>query len=57
MIGPVSYYHISDIKMALHPLQEVGARVMQDVKDVGGGKLIASLKDTENNIISLIQLP
>ena len=57
MTGPVSYYHVSDIEKTLQSLQEVGAQVMQDVKNVGGGKLIASVKDTEDNIIGLIQLP
>jgi predicted enzyme related to lactoylglutathione lyase len=57
MTGPVSYYHVSDIEKTLQSLQEVGAQVIQDVKNVGGGKLIASVKDTEDNIIGLIQLP
>jgi predicted enzyme related to lactoylglutathione lyase len=57
MTGPVSYYHVSDIEKNLQLLLEEGAKVMQNVKDVGGGKLIASVKDTEDNIIGLIQLP
>ena len=57
MTSPVSYYHVNDIETTLQSLQEAGAQVMQDVKDVGGGKLIASVKDPEDNIIGLIQLP
>ena len=57
MTGPVSYFHVSDIKMTLQLLLEEGAKVMQDIKDVGGGKLIASVKDTQGNIIGLIKLP
>jgi predicted enzyme related to lactoylglutathione lyase len=57
MTGPVSFYHVSDIKMTVQSLQETGAQIIQDIKDVGGGKLIASLKDTEGNVIGLIQLP
>ena len=57
MTGPVSYYHVSDIEKTLQSLQEAGAQVMQEVKNVGGGKLIALVKDTDDNIIGLIQLP
>ena len=57
MTGPVSYYHISDINQTLQLLLEEGAKVLQDVKDVGGGKLIAFVISTESNIIGLIQLP
>jgi predicted enzyme related to lactoylglutathione lyase len=55
MTGPVGYYHVSDIKDTLQSLQAAGAVIMQDVRDVGGGKLIATLKDTEGNVIGLIQ--
>lgn len=57
MAGPVSYYQVSDIRETLQALQEEGARIIQDAKDVGGGKLIASLIDTEDNVIGFIQLP
>jgi predicted enzyme related to lactoylglutathione lyase len=57
MTGPVSYYHVSDIEKTLQLLHEAGAIIMQEVKDVGGGKLIASFKDTDGNLIGLIQLP
>jgi hypothetical protein len=30
---------------------------LQDVKDVGGGKLVASVKDTDRNAIGLPQNP
>jgi hypothetical protein len=29
----------------------------QDVKDVGGGKLIAKVKDADGNVIGLMQSP
>jgi predicted enzyme related to lactoylglutathione lyase len=57
MTGPVCYYHVGDIKKSLQSLQGEGAQVMQEVRDVGGGKLIATVKDTEGNIVGLIQLP
>lgn len=57
MTGPVGYYHVKDIKKSLQLLLDTGAQVHQEVKDVGGGKLIATVLDTDNNIIGLIQLP
>ena len=57
MTGPVGYFHVSDIQQSLQSLLDAGAHVQQEVKDVGGGKLIASVKDADGNIIGLIQLP
>lgn len=57
MTGPVGYFHVSDIKNSLQSLLDAGAQVHQEVKDVGGGKLIASVKDVDSNITGLIQLP
>jgi predicted enzyme related to lactoylglutathione lyase len=55
--GPVSYYHVDDIRKTLQGLVDAGATVLQEVKDVGGGKLMASVKDGDGNVIGLIQMP
>ena len=57
MTGPVGYYQVNDIKKSLQLLMDAGAQVQQEVQDVGGGKLIASVKDADSNIIGLIQSP
>ena len=57
MTGPVGYFHVSDIRQSLQALLDAGAHVQQEVKDVGGGKLIAWVKDADGNIIGLLQLP
>ena len=57
MTGPVGYWHVNDIKKSLQLLLDAGAKAVQEVKDVGGGKLIASVKDADSNIMGLIQLP
>jgi len=57
MTGPVGYWHVGDIKKSLKLLLTAGAQAQQEVKDVGGGKLIASVKDADGNVIGLIQLP
>jgi predicted enzyme related to lactoylglutathione lyase len=55
MTGPVGYWHVDDIEKSLKALLEAGAEVQKEVKDVGGGKLIASVKDADGNVIGLIQ--
>lgn len=57
MTGPISYYHVADIEQSLKSLLDAGAKIQDEVKDVGGGKLIATVKDADGNIIGLIQMP
>lgn len=54
-IGPIAYADVKDIKSSLQAMTEVGAEVIQDVKDVGGGLLIALVKDTDGNVVGLRQ--
>ena len=55
MTGPVVYVTVADIQSSLKQLLEAGAQPLQAVQDVGGGKLIASVKDADWNNIGLIQ--
>ncbi len=57
MTGPVGYWEVDDIKASLQLLLDAGAQAQQEAKDVGGGKLIASVKDADGNVIGLIQSP
>jgi predicted enzyme related to lactoylglutathione lyase len=57
MTGPVGYWHVDDIKRTVRALLDAGAQTQHEVRDIGGGKLIASLKDADGNIIGLIQAP
>jgi len=57
MTGPVGYFHVDDIKKCVRLLLDAGAEMQQEVKDVGGGKLIASVRDADRNVIGLIQSP
>jgi hypothetical protein len=38
-------------------LLDAGAEKYEDVNDVGGGKLIATVKDSDGTIIGLLQAP
>lgn len=55
MNGPVGYWHVDDIKQSLQVLLEAGAQLQQEIKDVGGGRLIAWVKDADSNVIGLMQ--
>jgi predicted enzyme related to lactoylglutathione lyase len=57
MTGTVAYWHVDDIEESLRALLDAGAEALQGVKDVGGGKLIASVKDADGNVIGLLQSP
>jgi predicted enzyme related to lactoylglutathione lyase len=57
MTGPVSYWHIDDIKETLRSLLDAGADEQQPIRDVGGGTLIAAVKDADGNTVGLIQSP
>ncbi len=50
-----AFYHVDDIKGSLQILLDGGAMVVQDTKNVGGGRLVASVKDKDGNIIGIIQ--
>jgi predicted enzyme related to lactoylglutathione lyase len=50
-----AFYHIDDIKNSLQIFVDAGATIIQDIKNVGGGRLIASVKDKDGNIIGLVQ--
>ncbi len=53
--GMTAYYYVDDIQKSLKSLVDAGAKTIQEIKDVGGGRLIASVKDVSGNIIGLVQ--
>jgi predicted enzyme related to lactoylglutathione lyase len=57
LTGPIGYWEVEDIKGALELLLAAGAEEEQPIKDVGGGKLIASVKDADGNVTGLAQSP
>jgi predicted enzyme related to lactoylglutathione lyase len=57
MTGATAYWHVDDLQKTVQQLLEAGAHIEQDVRDVGGGKLLVSLKDPDGNLIGLIQSP
>ncbi len=57
MTGPIGYWNVDDIKGTIQTLLDRGAETLQEPKDVGGGKLIATVKDADGNVIGLAQAP
>ena len=57
MVGPLNYCEVDDIQASLQACLAAGATTQQAVKDVGGGKLIATIKDADGNLIGLMQSP
>src|SRR5215469_7833100 len=55
LTGPVGYLTVDDIKDAVDTLLAAGAQTVQEVRNVGDGKLVASVKDADGNITGLTQ--
>jgi predicted enzyme related to lactoylglutathione lyase len=53
----VAFWHVSDIENSLQLVLNAGGQMQQAVRDVGGGKLVATAKDAEGNLIGFIQMP
>lgn len=54
---PISFVEVRDINSSLDALIRSGTTQKQAIKDVGGGKLIATVSDVDGNILGLIQQP
>jgi predicted enzyme related to lactoylglutathione lyase len=57
MTGATPFFDVDEIRDVVGALVEDGATVAEDVRDVGGGLLVAMLKDAEGNMIGLRQTP
>ncbi len=55
MTGPVAYWHVSDIEAKLAEVTAAGATVNEPVRDVGGGRLVATVTDPDGNVLGLLQ--
>lgn len=53
--GPIAYTEVADIKASLKALLDAGAQLVKDPTDVGGGLLIAQVKDADGSVIGLKQ--
>jgi predicted enzyme related to lactoylglutathione lyase len=55
MTCPVAYWHVPDIEAKLAEVTAAGATVKEPVRDVGGGRLVATVTDPDGNVLGLLQ--
>ena len=55
MTSPVAYWHVTDITAKLAEVTAAGAVVKDPVRDVGGGRLVATVTDPDGNVLGLLQ--
>lgn len=55
MTAPVAYWHVPDIEAKLAEVTAAGATVHEPVRDVGGGRLVATVTDPDGNVLGLLQ--
>lgn len=57
MTSPVAYWHVADIEAKLAEVTAAGASVHEPAREVGGGRLVATVTDPDGNVLGLIQDP
>ena len=57
LTSPVAYWHVDDIEARLAAVTAAGATVKDAPKDVGGGRLVATVTDPDGNVLGLLQDP
>jgi predicted enzyme related to lactoylglutathione lyase len=57
MTSPVAYWHVADIEAKLAEVTAAGATVKEPVRDVGSGRLVATVTDPDGNVLGLLQDP
>jgi predicted enzyme related to lactoylglutathione lyase len=55
MTSPVAYWHVPDIDAKLAEVTAAGATVKESPRDVGGGRLVATVTDADGNVLGLLQ--
>jgi predicted enzyme related to lactoylglutathione lyase len=55
MTSPVAYWHVPDIEAKLAEVTAAGASVREPARDVGGGRLVATVTDPDGNVLGLLQ--
>ena len=55
MTSPLAYGHVADIEAKLAEVTAAGATVKEPARDVGGGRLVATVTDPDGNVLGLLQ--
>jgi predicted enzyme related to lactoylglutathione lyase len=55
MTSPVAYWHVPDIEGKRAEVTAAGATLNEPTRDVGGGRLVATITDPDGNVLGLVQ--
>jgi predicted enzyme related to lactoylglutathione lyase len=55
MTSPVAYWHVADIEAKLAEVTAAGATLKEAPRNVGGGRLVATVTDADGNVLGLVQ--
>jgi predicted enzyme related to lactoylglutathione lyase len=55
MTSPVVYWHVPDIEAKLAEVTAAGGVVKEPARDVGGGRLVATVTDPDGNVLGVLQ--
>lgn len=55
MTSPVAYWHVSDLDAKIAELTAAGATVKDAPREVGPGRRVAAVTDTDGNVLGLLQ--
>ncbi|MFE3578616.1 VOC family protein [Streptomyces vinaceus] len=55
LTGPTAYWHVADIEAKVAEVSAAGATVKDTPRDVGGGRLVATVIDPDGNLLGLVQ--
>jgi predicted enzyme related to lactoylglutathione lyase len=55
--GAIAFWTVSDIASSVKALEAAAGTVVQGIKDVGYGLLVATVKDPNGSIVGLRQFP
>ena len=55
LTSPTPFWEVADIEAELEELTGAGADVRDAVRDVGGGRRVATVTDADGNVLGLVQ--
>jgi len=57
MTSPIAYWHVTDIEAKIKEITAAGGTLKDAPKDVGQGRLVATLTDPDGNVLGVLQDP
>jgi len=55
LTAPLAYWHVPDIEAKLAEVIAAGATLREPARDVGGGRVVATVTDPDGNILGILQ--